>query len=248
MRPVEFPGIWVLGQKKAGTSLAANFISQGVYGRDAAIDLPARRWLQRWLLPRLFRWNPRLAVEAISRIQRRPVVKEPNLCYHVRALTAALDGRAIVVYVTRRRAQHVRSFLDRILERTRAGLAVRPDLNFVWRDYIGELQPGSRVNDAQLEAMISRLAVRFDRTEDSCLEAIGKLQGQSLVIRYEDIIEPRQPSAARGNLLALWPSFDWARASSALKVQHQPRGHQLVDANLIEALLKSGNQWSATGD
>jgi hypothetical protein len=33
-----------------------------------------------------------------------------------------------------------------------------------------------------------------------------------------------------------------------LQVQHQPRGHQLVDANLIEALLKSGNQSSVAGD
>src|SRR5690606_6457060 len=113
-RPVAAPRIWVLGQKKCGTSLAANFISQGVHGRPAAIDLPVRRWLQRWALPYLFQQEPRLAVEVIGRILREPVVKEPNLCYHVRELVGALGPDCTIVYVTRARVQHVRSFLDRI--------------------------------------------------------------------------------------------------------------------------------------
>jgi hypothetical protein len=237
LRPVDSPRIWVLGQKKAGTSLAANFLSQGVYGRPAAIDLPVRRWLQRWTLPHLFRRNPRLAVEVISRILREPVVKEPNLCYYARELVSALDGDCTVVYVTRRRVQHVRSFLDRILERRGDVLGVRPDLNFVWRAYLGGLKAGDAVSDQGLVSMIRRLSERFDRVDRECQEAIRALRNRCLTIRYEDILQAKETSALHDDLLAQWGSFDWQRARSTLEVQHQPRGSRVVDERLIAELL-----------
>ncbi len=236
-RPVDPASVWVLGQKKTGTSLAANFVSQGVYGRPAAIDLPVRRWLQRWVLPRFFERRPRAAVEMITRILREPVVKEPNLCYHIRELVPILDGACTVVYVTRNRVQHVRSFLDRILERSGNNLCVRSDLNFVWRDYLGELAPGSALNDATLRAMVRRLSDHFDAVDRTCLEAIGKNRGGSLVVRYEDIIQRDETSSLYGDLFARWPSFDWQRACRTLEVQHQPRGNRVVDEQLIAELV-----------
>lgn len=237
MRPVEHPHIWVFGQKKAGTSLAAHFISQGVYGRPAAVDLPVRRWLQRWALPYLFRHDPRLALEVISRILREPVVKEPNLCYHVRKLIPVLDRNCTVVYVTRERVQHVRSFLDRILERTQSRLCVRSDLNFVWKDYLGDLSPEDTVSDEDLERMVRRLSEHFDQVDTSCQEAIRSNRSGFLTIRYEDIVKGKKTPALYDDLVAQWRSFDWERACGMLEVQHQPRGRRVVDERVIAKLL-----------
>jgi hypothetical protein len=245
LRSVELPRVWVLGQKKAGTSLAANFVSQGVYGCDAAIDLPVRRWLLRWLLPYLFRRNPALAVEAIARIQRKPVVKEPNLCYYARALCAELDGRAAVVYVTRERPQHVRSILDRVLERRTSGLHVRGDLNFVWRDYIGGRAPGDALDESALRSLIALLSTHVERTEAACLDAVAGMRGAALVICYEDILAHGASTQTHRGLAAHWPAFDWDRARRTLDAQHQPRGARLVETALIDDVLAASKRCGA---
>lgn len=235
-RPVTPPKIWVLGQKKCGTSLAANFISHGIYGRPAAIDLPVRRWLQKWALPYLFEREPRLAVEIIGRVLREPVVKEPNLCYHVRELAAALDTDCTIVYVVRERVPHVRSFLDRILERRADGVHVRGDLNFVWGGYLGNLKRGSPVSDSDLGTLVQRLSARFDEVDQLCRGAIASARCASVTIRYEDVLEPDGSIFLRNALEAQWPSFDWERARRVLAVQHQPRGKRVVDEKLIAEL------------
>ena len=240
--PVAWPDVWVIGQKKAGTSLAANFIAQGLFGRDAAIDLPVRRWLQRGLLPVLFRFRPKAALGVVARVQRARVVKEPNLCYYVKELVSGLDGQAALVYVTRDRVQHIRSVLDRLLVREGDAVFMRPDVNFVWRKYCGALRPGDRVCNAAIPQLIENLARHFDETESMCLSALSTPQSEPLIVRYEDILafahsgdsNGLSPESSLAELAGRWPQFNWQQARRVLGVQHQPKGARIIDDQLIE--------------
>jgi hypothetical protein len=124
-----------------------------------------------------------------------------------------------------------------VLERRADGLHVRADLNFVWRAYIGDIEPGAAVDDSALGALVEMLAAHFDATERSCLDALGGMRHPALVIRYEDIIVDGGACALRRTLEDRWPQFDWIRARRTLDVQHQPRGARLVDTRFIESLL-----------